>query len=206
VYELEELFINDNKFLINGIKGFAKDYKKDIENINLNENNSIKKIYASKKDTIRYIIAKRKEYKVKISSIENSIIILSNTLKDLEFEGDLRSKRNRENIIEDNGDKENLEDIIDAIVENKKIIRLEEDKIEKIKEDYKKFNEASLEEEKLVYIFFNYIKREYIKFRRNIVKKLNSNTLSGAELVLTYEYLLIITKIMICIEEDLLGG
>ena len=206
MYELEELFINDNKFLINGIKGFAKDYKKDIENINLNENNSIKKIYASKKDTIRYIIAKRKEYKVKISSIENSIIILSNTLKDLEFEGDLRSKRNRENIIEDNGDKENLEDIIDAIVENKKIIRLEEDKIEKIKEDYKKFNEASLEEEKLVYIFFNYIKREYIKFRRNIVKKLNSNTLSGAELVLTYEYLLIITKIMICIEEDLLGG
>ena len=206
MYELEELFINDNKFLINGIKGFAKDYEEDIENINLKENNNVKKIYESKRDTIRYIVAKRNEYKVKILSIENSINILSNTLKDLEFEGDLRYKRNRENRIADNEVKESLEDIVDAIVENKKIISLEEDKIKIIKEDYKKFNEASLEEEKLVYIFFNYIKREYIKFRRNIVKKLNSNTLSSAELVLTYEYLLIITKRMICVEEDLFGG
>lgn len=202
--ELEEIIIDDNIFFINGIKGFIKDYEKEIEDIYLKEN--VKKIYESKKDTIKYIRDKRKEYKGKILFIENSINILNNTLKELEFEKNLREKRIKDNTKIDNEFKESLEDIVDAIEENKKIISFEEDKIIKLREDYRKFNDASLEEEKIVYIFFNYIKREYIKFRRNIVKFLNSNILTETDLILTYEYLLIITKKIICIEEDLLGG
>ena len=202
--ELEEIIIDDNIFFINGIKGFIKDYEKEIEDIYLKEN--VKKIYESKKDTIKYIRDKRKEYKGKILFIENSINILNNTLKELEFEKNLREERIKDNTKIDNEFKESLEDIVDAIEENKKIISFEEDKIIKLREDYRKFNDASLEEEKIVYIFFNYIKREYIKFRRNIVKFLNSNILTETDLILTYEYLLIITKKIICIEEDLLGG
>lgn len=202
--ELEEIIIDDNIFFINGIKGFIKDYEKEIEDIYLKEN--VKKIYESKKDTIKYIRDKRKEYKGKILFIENSINILNNTLKELEFEKNLREERIKDNTKIDNEFKESLEDIVDAIEENKKIISFEEDKIIKLREDYRKFNDASLEEEKLVYIFFNYIKREYIKFRRNIVKFLNSNILTETDLILTYEYLLNITKKIICIEEDLLGG
>lgn len=202
--EVEEIIIDDNIFFINGIKGFIKDYEKEIEDIYLKEN--VKKIYESKKDTIKYIRDKRKEYKGKILFIENSINILNNTLKELEFEKNLREERIKDNTKIDNEFKESLEDIVDAIEENKKIISFEEDKIIKLREDYRKFNDASLEEEKLVYIFFNYIKREYIKFRRNIVKFLNSNILTETDLILTYEYLLIITKKIICIEEDLLGG
>lgn len=202
--ELKEIIIDDNIFFINGIKGFIKDYEKEIEDIYLKEN--VKKIYESKKDTIKYIRDKRKEYKGKILFIENSINILNNTLKELEFEKNLREERIKDNTKIDNDFKESLEDIVDAIEENKKIISFEEDKIIKLREDYRKFNDASLEEEKIVYIFFNYIKREYIKFRRNIVKFLNSNILTETDLILTYEYLLIITKKIICIEEDLLGG
>lgn len=202
--ELEEIIIDDNIFFINGIKGFIKDYEKEIEDIYLKEN--VKKIYESKKDTIKYIRDKRKEYKGKILFIENSVNILNNTLKELEFEKNLREERIKDNTKIDNEFKESLEDIVDAIEENKKIISFEEDKIIKLREDYRKFNDASLEEEKIVYIFFNYIKREYIKFRRNIVKFLNSNILTETDLILTYEYLLIITKKIICIEEDLLGG
>ena len=135
----------------------------------------------------------KSEYKEKILSIENNIIILSNTLKDLEFERNLRTEKIIDNTNINNEVKESLEDIVDAIEENKKIIFIEEDKIIKLREDYKKFNDASLEEEK-------------IKFRRNIVKFLNSNILTETDLILTYEYLLIVTKRMICIEEDLFGG
>ena len=68
--ELKEIIIDDNIFFINGIKGFIKDYEKEIEDIYLKEN--VKKIYESKKDTIKYIRDKRKEYKGKILFIENS--------------------------------------------------------------------------------------------------------------------------------------
>ncbi len=204
--DLEKIIIDDNIFFVNGIKGFIKDYEKETDKIYLKENINFEKVYQSKKDTIKYIRNKRKKYKEKILSIENNIIILSNTLKDLEFERNLRAEKIIDNTNINNEVKESLEDIVDAIEENKKIIFIEEDKIIKLREDYKKFNDASLEEEKIVYIFFNYIKREYIKFRRNIVKFLNSNILTETDLILTYEYLLIVTKRMICIEEDLFGG
>lgn len=203
---LEEIIIDDNIFWVNGIKGFIKDYEKETEKIFLKEKINFEKVYDSKKATIKYIRDKRKAYKEQILFIENSIIILNNTLKDLEFERNLRAERIKENTKINNEVKESLQDIVDAIEENKKIILFEEDKIIKLREDFKKFNDASLEEEKKVYVFFNYIKREYIKFKRNIVKKLNSNALTEGELILAYEILLIITKKMICIEEDLLGG
>lgn len=203
---LEEIINDDNIFWVNGIKGFIKDYEKGTEKIFLKEKINFEKEYDSKKATIKYIRDKRNSYKEKILSIENNIIILNNTLNDLEFERNLRAERIKEKTKINNEVKESLQDIVDAIEENKKIILFEEDKIIKLREDFKKFNDASLEEEKKVYVFFNYIKREYIKFKRNIVKKLNSNALTEGELILAYEFLLIITKKMICIEEDLLGG
>ena len=138
--------------------------------------------------------------------MENNINILLNTLNDLENERNLRMDAIKDNNDVDNNLKENLEDIIDAISENKKIIALEEDKIEEIRLDYISFNDTSLEEENTVYIFFNYIKREFIRLRREIAKLLNFDSLTEEQLILLYEYLLIITKRMICIEEDILGG
>lgn len=203
---LEEIIMDDNLFLIKGIKEFIKDYEKDNKKIYLNENMHIKKLYEDKRNTIKFIRVKRKEYKEKISSMENNINILLNTLNDLENERNLRMDAIKDNNDVDNNLKENLEDIIDAISENKKIIALEEDKIEEIRLDYISFNDTSLEEENTVYIFFNYIKREFIRLRREIAKLLNCDVLTEEQLILLYEYLLIITKRMICIEEDILGG
>ena len=206
VQGLEEIIMDDNLFLIKGIKEFIKDYEKDNKKIYLNENMHIKKLYEDKRNTIKFIRVKRKEYKEKISSMENNINILLNTLNDLENERNLRMDAIKDNNDVDNNLKENLEDIIDAISENKKIIALEEDKIEEIRLDYISFNDTSLEEENTVYIFFNYIKREFIRLRREIAKLLNCDVLTEEQLILLYEYLLIITKRMICIEEDILGG
>ena len=206
VQGLEEIIMDDNLFLIKGIKEFIKDYEKDNKKIYLNENMHIKKLYEDKRNTIKFIRLKRKEYKEKISSMENNINILLNTLNDLENEKNLRMDAIKDNNDVDNNLKENLEDIIDAISENKKIIALEEDKIEEIRLDYISFNDSSLEEENTVYIFFNYIKREFIRLRREIAKLLNCDILTEDQLILLYEYLLIITKRMICIEEDILGG
>ena len=206
VQGLEEIIMDDNLFLIKGIKEFIKDYEKDNKKIYLNENMHIKKLYEDKRNTIKFIRLKRKEYKEKISSMENNINILLNTLNDLENEKNLRMDAIKDNNDVDNSLKENLEDIIDAISENKKIIALEEDKIEEIRLDYISFNDSSLEEENTVYIFFNYIKREFIRLRREIAKLLNCDVLTEEQLILLYEYLLIITKRMICIEEDILGG
>lgn len=206
VQGLEEIIMDDNLFLVKGIKEFIKDYEKDNKKIYLNENMYIKKLYEDKRNTIKFIRVKRKEYKEKISSMENNINILLNTLNDLENEKNLRLDAIKDNNDVDNSLKENLEDIIDAISENKKIIALEEDKIEEIRLDYISFNDSSLEEENTVYIFFNYIKREFIRLRREIAKLLNCDILTEEQLILLYEYLLIITKRMICIEEDILGG
>lgn len=205
--ELEEkIIIDDNLFFLNGIKRFIEDYEKDSMNIYLKESVYIKKIYESKRNTIRFIKSKRKEYEEKILSIEKNIIILSNTLKELELERNIRVEKINEDNELDNNFQEKLYDIIDAISENKKIIDYEKNKVKEIRINYKSFNDTSLEEENKVYIFFNYIKREFIKARRRIIKILNSKNLTELELMLFYEYLLILTKKMICIEEDLLGG
>ena len=205
--ELEEkIIIDDNLFFLNGVKRFIEDYEKDSMNIYLKESVYIKKIYESKRNTIRFIKSKREEYEEKILSIEKNITILSNTLKELELERNIRIEKINEDNELDNNFQEKLYDIIDAISENKKIINYEKNKVKEIRINYKSFNDTSLEEENKVYIFFNYIKREFIKARRSIIKILNSNNLTELELMLFYEYLLILTKKMICIEEDLLGG
>jgi len=207
VKELEEkIIIDDNLFFLNGVKRFIEDYEKDSMNIYLKESVYIKKIYESKRNTIRFIKSKREEYEEKILSIEKNITILSNTLKELELERNIRIEKINEDNELDNNFQEKLYDIIDAISENKKIINYEKNKVKEIRINYKSFNDTSLEEENKVYIFFNYIKREFIKARRSIIKILNSNNLTELELMLFYEYLLILTKKMICIEEDLLGG
>ena len=45
----------------------------------------------------------------------------------------------------------------------------------------------------------------FIKVKREIIEVLNSSNLSDTGFMLIYEYLLIITKNMICVEEDLIG-
>lgn len=205
--ELEEkIIMDDNLFFINGVRRFIEDYEKGNKAIYLKEIIYINKIYESKRKTIRFIKAKRKDYKEKMLSLENNIIILSNTLKDLEIEKNIRDIKIMEcNGLDDNF-KEKLEDIIDAISENKRIIEYEKDRVNEIRVNYNNFNETSLEEENIVYIFYNYIKREFKKERRIIIEILNSNNLEEVELILMYEYLLILTKKIICIEGDLFGG
>ena len=207
VRELEEkIIMDDNLFFINGVRRFIEDYEKGNKAIYLKEIIYINKIYESKRKTIRFIKAKRKDYKEKMLSLENNIIILSNTLKDLEIEKNIRDIKIMEcNGLDDNF-KEKLEDIIDAISENKRIIEYEKDRVNEIRVNYNNFNETSLEEENIVYIFYNYIKREFKKERRIIIEILNSNNLEEVELILMYEYLLILTKKIICIEGDLFGG
>lgn len=203
--ELEKILIHYNMFFINGIKSFIKEYEKDNRRYNLKESLYIKNLYECQKNTSRFIRFKRKEYKEKISLIENNICILSETLKELELERNRRVEIiNHYNKI-DNKIKESIEDIIDAVAENKKVISLEEEKVKEIKRDYKKFNETSLEEENIVYTFFYHIKKEFIKVKDEIIKILNNDSLTDIEFILTYEGLLMVTHKMICIEEDLLS-
>ena len=49
VQGLEEIIMDDNLFLIKGIKEFIKDYEKDNKKIYLNENMHIKKLYEDKR-------------------------------------------------------------------------------------------------------------------------------------------------------------
>ncbi|MGG7058551.1 hypothetical protein ACQPUZ_09660 [Clostridium tertium] len=204
VQELEEkTYINDEMFLTNGIKAFIKDYEINIRDVSIKESLYIKRYYEAKLYTIRYIKSKRSEFKEKINFIENNIILLNNTLKELEIEKDIRLKK----INEDSEiSKEKLEDITDAILESKRIRDIEIKKVNYIKEQFDSFNKSSLEEENLVYIFLTYIKREFNKEKRKIVNALNFNNLEGLELILNFEHLTLITKKMLFIEEELLGG
>lgn len=204
VQELEEkACINDEMFLTNGIKAFIKDYEINIRDVSIKESLYIKRYYEAKLYTIRYIKSKRSEFKEKINFIKNNIILLNNTLKELEIEKDIRLKK----INEDSEiSKEKLEDITDAILESKRIRDIENKKVNYIKEQFDSFNKSSLEEENLVYIFLTYIKREFNKEKRKIVNALNFNSLDDLELILTFEHLTLITKKMQIIEEELLGG
>lgn len=207
VQELDDkIIIDENLFLINGVRRFIEDYEKNSIDIYLKESVYIKRIYESKRNTIKFIKSKRKEYEENILSIENNIIMLNNTLKELELERNIRVEKISEDNELDNNFQEKLYDIIDAVSENKKIIDYEKNKVKEIRVNYKSFNDTSLEEENKVYIFLNYIRREFIKMRSRIIKILNSDNLTEIELMLNYEYLLVLSKKMICIEEDLLGG
>ena len=52
----------------------------------------------------------------------------------------------------------------------------------------------------------NHCYKEIENSTNEIAKLLNCDVLTEEKLILLYEYLLIITKRMICIEEDILGG
>jgi len=206
VQGLEELIIDDSLFFINGVKKYIKDYENNKRDKYLKESIHIMKVYDAKRQTIRFINLKRKEYKEKVLSVENNIDILSKTLSELELEKNVRAEKIKENNEIDAYSKEKLEDIIYAIEENKRMINYKKNKLNKLRQDFKNFNDTSLEEENKVFIFFNYIKREFIKARKNLVDAINFRSLKEIQLILTYEYLLVITKNMICIEEDLFGG
>ena len=105
-----------------------------------------------------------------------------------------------------NSYKEKLDDIIDAINENKRIISYENRKLNELKRDYENFNNASFEDERDVKIFFKYIKREFLRERKKVVEVLNFSNLNESELVLNHEYFLLITKKIILILEELIGG
>ncbi|MGG7144591.1 hypothetical protein ACQPVP_14200 [Clostridium nigeriense] len=204
VQELEKkTYINDEMFLTNGIKAFIKDYERNISDISINESLYIKRYYESKLYTLRYIKSKRSEFKEKINFIEKNIILLNKTFKELEVEKDIRlEKMNEDSEIS----KEKLEDIRDAILEIKRILDIEMKKVNYIKEQFNSFNKSSLEDENLVYIFISYIKREFNKEKRKLVNNLNFNNLEDMKLILTFEHLKLITKKMIFIERELLGG
>lgn len=207
VLELEEkTYINDEIFLINGIEAFIKDYENKIDDMSIKEYLYIKRYYKLKLDTIRYIKSKRTEFKEKIVLIENNIRLLKNTFNELEYERDLRLKKINEASDVNSIDKEKFEDIIDAISESKRIRDIEIRKLNNLKEQFSSFNKSSLEEENSVYIFFSYIKREFNKEKRKIVNYLNFNNLDDMNLILTFEYLTLIIKKMLFVEEELLGG
>ena len=198
--------VNYEIFLIKGIKAFIKENEKNTRDISIKENLYIKRYYNSKIDTIRYIKSKRNEFRDKIRASENTIRALNITIKELDDERNLRFEKINYRDEINNIDKESLEDIIDAISESKRIRDIEIIRLNDLKEQYLKFNKASLEEENLVYKFLGHIKREFYKEKRKIVNKLNFNNLNDMELILTFDYLTLITMKMICIEEDLLGG
>ena len=207
IEELEEKNdVNYEIFLIKGIKAFIKEHEKNTRDISIKENLYIKRYYDSKIDTIRYIKSKRNEFRDKIRASENTIRALNITIKELDNERNLRFEKINYRDEINNIDKESLEDIIDAISESKRIRDIEIIRLNDLKEQYLKFNKASLEEENLVYKFLGHIKREFYKEKRKIVNKLNFNNLNDMELILTFDYLTLITMKMICIEEDLLGG
>ena len=199
----EKLIIDDDLFLVEGIKNFINEYKK--EKNSTNEKIYFKRYYDLKRNTISYIKSKRKEYENKIKIIENNINLLNKTFKELEVEKNLRyeeMKTYRNN----NSYKEKLDDIIDAINENKRIISYENRKLNELKRDYENFNKASFEDERDVKIFFKYIKREFLRERKKVVEVLNFSNLNESELVLNHEYFLLITKKIILIQEELIGG
>ncbi|WP_066892798.1 hypothetical protein [Clostridium nigeriense] len=199
----EKLIIDDDLFLVEGIKNFINEYKK--EKNSTNEKIYFKRYYDLKRNTISYIKSKRKEYENKIKIIENNINLLNKTFKELEVEKNLRyeeMKTYRNN----NSYKEKLDDIIDAINENKRIISYENRKLNELKRDYENFNNASFEDERDVKIFFKYIKREFLRERKKVVEVLNFSNLNESELVLNHEYFLLITKKIILIQEELIGG
>ncbi|WP_288222266.1 hypothetical protein [uncultured Clostridium sp.] len=199
----EKLIIDDDLFLVEGIKNFINEYKK--EKNSTNEKIYFKRYYDLKRNTISYIKSKRKEYENKIKIIENNINLLNKTFKELKVEKNLRyeeMKTYRNN----NSYKEKLDDIIDAINENKRIISYENRKLNELKRDYENFNKASFEDERDVKIFFKYIKREFLRERKKVVEVLNFSNLNESELVLNHEYFLLITKKIILIQEELIGG
>ena len=100
---------------------------------------------------------------------------------------------------------EELDNITNSINKNKIKIMFENIKLSNLKKDYDKFNNESFEDKQEVRTLFKYIKREFLRERKLIISKINYNNLNEEELILIYEYLLLITKKMLSIQEDLIN-
>ncbi len=203
VEELDKkLIIDDELFFILGINNFIKEYKN--ENINSNDSTYFKRYYDLKVNIITYIIEKKKEYENKIIKTENNVSLLNKIFKELEIERNIKCDEIKLNI-NSYSYMEELDNITNSINKNKIKIMFENIKLSNLKKDYDKFNNESFEDKQEVRTLFKYIKREFLRERKLIISKINSNNLNEEELILIYEYLLLITKKMLSIQEDLIN-
>ena len=111
-------------------------------------------------------------------SIEANIKALENTYSELNIGRDERItliKNSKEFVLEEH---KSIEDIESAMEESKRIIEMEKEKYEELKNKLNTFNELSMEEENLVYLLFNYIKREFFRERKYILRILNDENLN----------------------------
>ncbi|MBS5948741.1 MAG: hypothetical protein KIC47_00260 [Clostridium sp.] len=193
--------IESNRFIEKAIKAYVNTYYKN----NL-EGFSCKKIIEEKSKTLNYIRKKRKEYKGEMISIERSINSLENTYIALDIEKNERItlvKNNRSFVLEEH---RGIEDIESAMKESLRLIEVEKKKYEELKNKLDTFNDLSMEDERLVYLLFNYIRREFFRERKFILRMLDSEDLNEFDLILGFEYISIITKKTLLVEEELLGG
>ncbi|MDU5112014.1 MAG: hypothetical protein E6248_16410 [Clostridium sp.] len=198
----KNISIESNRFIEKATKAYVNTYYKD----NNMEDFSYKKIIEEKSKTLNYIRKKRKEYKVKMRAIERSINTLENTYIALDIE------RNERIILVKNGkgfvleEHKGIEDIENAMEESLKIIEVEKGKYKELKNKLDVFNDLSMEDERLVYLLFNYIRREFFRERKFILRLLDNENLNEFELILGFEFISIITKKILLVEEELLGG
>ena len=198
----KNISIESNRFIEKAVKAYIKTYYKE-NNI---EGFSPNRIIEDKSKTLKYIHKKRREHNGNLISIEANIKALENTYSELNIGRDERItliKNSKEFVLEEH---KSIEDIESAMEESKRIIEMEKEKYEELKNKLNTFNELSMEEENLVYLLFNYIKREFFRERKYILRILNDDNLNEFDLILAFEYISIITKKMLLVEEGLLGG
>ena len=203
--DIKKVILDENLFFINGIKKFINDFENKTIDIYSDKNVYIKSIYDNKRRNLKFIRKKKEEYRRNIIVLDDKIKTLINSLKELQLEKDTREKNSIKDKNFNNLDKEKLDDIKEVIKENKRIINIEKNRLRKLKIEFEDFNNSSKQEERSVYILFDYIKNEYLNLRDDIIKSLSSKDIKSIELIITYEALSIISKKILCIEEDLLG-
>lgn len=198
----KNISIESNRFIEKATKAYVNTYYKN-NNI---EGFSYKKIIEEKSKTLIYIRKKRKEYKGKMIAIERSINSLENTYIALDMEKNERItlvKNNKNFVLEEH---KGIEDIESAMEESLRIIEVEKKKYKELKNKLDSFNDLSMEDERLVYLLFNYIRREFFRERKFILRLLDNQCLNEFDLMLGFEYISIITKKILLVEEELLGG
>lgn len=198
----KNISIESNRFIEKATKAYVNTYYKN-NNI---EGFSYKKIIEEKSKTLIYIRKKRKEYKGKMIAIERSINSLENTYIALDMEKNERItlvKNNKNFVLEEH---KGIEDIESAMEESLRIIEVEKKKYKELKNKLDSFNDLSMEDERLVYLLFNYIRREFFRERKFILRLLDNQGLNEFDLMLGFEYISIITKKILLVEEELLGG
>lgn len=197
----KNISIESNRFIEKATQAYGDTYYK-----NNMEGFSYKKIIEEKSKTLNYIRKKRREYKGKLIVIERSINSFENTYIALDMEKNERItlvKNNKSFVLEEH---KGIEDIENAMEEVLRLIEIEKKKYEELKNKLDTFNDLSMEDERLVYLLFNYIRREFFRERKFILSMLDNKDLNEFDLMLGFEYISIITKKILLVEEELLGG